>query len=424
MRLVLAVSALSLAVFAQPIAVRAQCTLASQPTIVGRRASLEAPLVLTAHGDRTAVGWVVPADTAGRYDDSASVVLDASSRVASTLDREEPQPGGGQFLHPIFRVSPVVRAGALAVNVDSREDGEPDNSEVVCGAHRSLLTETRATRAGLIASYHIDATYHCRLVAPERPFVFGARAEHYGPGLLSGVIRLLAASDGASAMQPLSWQLALRGDRNATSFTALDVLTQRNALEGLSAVRVGDVGWFVVFRFGDALYGGWLGPSLAPLSALSRLTAPPLFVGIPSLATNGREVLIVHAARRAERDPWTLVAERVQPRAAPSAPQPIAVTAPRGAHVFAPSVAPLSSGWALSYTIGPLRGVVRGRDKQHLWLASLDAQLAPRSAPVRVTDAAGGSDGRVLSFGTRIQVAYMGGQDSYRSVRVASASCN
>ncbi len=423
MRIALEVSLLSLAMLAQPLAARAQCTLASQPAIVGRRASLEAPLVLTPHGDRTAVGWVVPADSAGRDDDSAAVVLDANSRVASTLDAEQPRPGGGQFQHPIFRVSPVVRSGALAVNVDARDDGEPNDSAVVCGAHRSLLVETRTTRAGFVSSYHVDATYQCRLVAPERPFVFGARAELDARGRLSGVIRLLAASDGARAMQPLTWQLPVRGNRSATEFAAIDVLTERNALEGLGAVRVGDVGWFVVFRFDNALYGGWLDPSLAPIGALSQLTAPPLRVGIPSLATNGREVLVVHAARRADNEPWTLVAERLQPRAAPSAPQRIALTAPRGAHLFAPSAAPLSNGWALAYTMGPLRGVVRGRDKQHLWLAALNAQLAPRSAPVRVTDDAGGSDGRVLSFGTRIQVAYMGGQDSYRSVRAASATC-
>lgn len=424
MRLLGAFSALSLSLMLSPLSARAQCTLAAPPAIVGRRASLEAPLVLTPHGDRTAVGWVVPADSAGRDDDSAAIVLDASSRVASTLDPEQPQPGGGQFQRPIYRVSPVVRGATLALNVDSRDDGEPNDSAVVCGAHRSPLVETRVTRAGLVSTYHLDATYQCRLVAPERPFVFGARAELDGRGRLTGVIRLLAASDGARALQSLTWQLPLRGNRSATESAAIDLLTQRNALEGLSAVRVGDVGWFVVFRFDNALYGGWLDPSLTAIGALSAITAAPMRAGIPALATNGREVLIVHAARRAESEPWTLVAERVQPRAAPSAPQPIALSAPRGAHLFAPSIAALSNGWALSYTQGPLRGVARARDRQHVWLAALDAQLAPRSTPLRVSDDAGGSDGRALSFGTRIQVAYMGGQDSFRSVRAASASCN
>lgn len=401
----------------------AQCTVTAPPRVVGRRATLDAPLVLTSNADRTAVGWVVPPDTSQRDDDAAAVVLGPDSAVVATLDREDPQRGGGQFSHPIFRVSPIVRAGNFALAIDARDEGEPGNATLTCGAHRSQIYETRVTRSGLQASYDLGATYHCRVVAPERPLVIGVRAQLDVVREATGTLLVLAGSDDATTLSPLSWPLSLPRPGGARS-TVQTLLIDRYALEGLVATRVGDVGWYVVFRFDRGLYAGWVSPTFSTIGTLHRISPNAAQVGLPAVANNGREVVVVHAARQSNAASWTLMGSRVPLRQpAPVASQPIAISVPRGAHVFAPSITPQPNGWALSYTVGPLRGVVRGRDKQHVWLLALDAALAGRAPPVRLSDDVGGSDARILSVGTQIQVAYMGGQDTWRSVRAATVRC-
>jgi hypothetical protein len=399
----------------------AQCAMQGASTAVGRRASLATPLVLSSLGDRTAVGWVVPDDLGQRNDDAAAVVLGPDGAVVATLDREEPASGGGQYENPIHRVSPVVRAGAFAVDLDHEENSEPGTTTVVCGSHRDDLVASTDGPGGITLTFRLDATSQCRTLAPEHPLVLGARAELDAQRRPSGTLRLLFGAPGSPTLQRTSWSLPMRGDLGAREYAAVRLLTEQNALEGAQAVWVGDAGWYVVFRFGETLYGGWVSPSLQPVGALAPLTAAPVSTGLPTVATNGREVLVVHAARRSNADRWALVAERVTPRGTASPPLSLAIEPPAGQHHFAPSVAALPAGWALGYSQGLLRGSSRRR--QHVWLVALDPQLAPRGAPVQVSDDAGGSDGRIASSGGRVHAVYMAGQGRRRSVRAAVARC-
>jgi hypothetical protein len=285
-------------------------------------------------------------------------------------------------------VSPVVRAGAFAVDLDHEENSEPGTTTVVCGSHRDDLVASTDGPGGITLTFRLDATSQCRTLAPEHPLVLGARAELDAQRRPSGTLRLLFGAPGSPTLQRTSWSLPMRGDLGAREYAAVRLLTEQNALEGAQAVWVGDAGWYVVFRFGETLYGGWVSPSLQPVGALAPLTAAPVSAGLPTVATNGREVLVVHAARRSNADRWALVAERVTPRGTASPPLSLAIEPPAGQHHFAPSVAALPAGWALGYSQGLLRGSSRRR--QHVWLVALDPQLAPRGAPVQVSDDAGG----------------------------------
>jgi hypothetical protein len=361
-----------------------------------------------------------------RDDDAAAVVIDSSGAVVTTLDAERPRAGQGQFEQPLYRVSPIVRAGAFVVQSDATQYSELGTTIVTCGALRSTWYQGRIGRTGLEGHYLPAAVFQCRTLAPERPFVFGVRAELDDNARLTGSLRLLAGADQASTLSSLAWQLPMQrpGDERALRELSAREIPERNQLEGLVATRVGEMGWYVAFRFRAVIYGGWLDPSLTAVGALTALSSSPTQVGLPALANNGREVLLVHAARTRDDERWRLVASKFTARAHPSPAVVLSLPTAPSAHLFAPSVDALPDGWAVSYTLGPLRGVLRGGPKQHVWLAVLDAQLALRGSPSRMSDELGGSDARIAASGTTVRLVYMGGQDRWRSVRFVSARCD
>lgn len=418
----------SLSCFALAAQARAQCTVTAPAHVVGRRATLEAPLVVSNHGDASAVGWVVPSHAAAgggaTSDDAAAVELGLRAEVTRTLDREEAPQGGGQFAHRVFRVTPAWRGSGFALLVD-REDGEePSTESVQCGAHRSVMYEAVRGRGDQMPlRTHLDATYTCRVAAPERPFAFGARAEIDARHRLSGGIALLAGADDAATLQALPWRLTLGGEGPRENAEAFDTLTRGNALEGVQAVRAGDAGWFVAFRFRRALYAGWVSPTFTALGGLATVGPAGAEQGLPAVAWNGTEALLVHASRANATQRWGLVAERVPVRGVPGASQTLATNAPATDHTFAPSVVATRAGWAVSYTTGPLTGAPRRRGSQDVWLRAFSASLAPVGDAVRLTDEAGGSDARIVANGQRVVGAYFGGQSDTRDVRALVARC-
>lgn len=66
-----------------------------------------------------------------------------------------------------------------------------------------------------------------------------------------------------------------------------------HSVEGAQAVRAGDTGWLVAFRDRGALYAGWIAPDLTAIGALSLVGDETSEKGLPALAWNGREALLV-----------------------------------------------------------------------------------------------------------------------------------
>ena len=408
-----ACAALIAGLLLSPLRAAAQCSIAVAPHGVGTRASLDAPLVLSSLGDRLGLGWVVPAraDVGARIDDSAGVELGPRTELLGRLDAESAATAGGQFEQPIHRVSLLARAGRFAVVLDQNVGGEIAQS-VQCGAHHATTSETHATSRGLTIHDFPEHTQRCATVAPEAPLVLGQSGLLDARRQRQSDDAVVVGLDGSPTLETLPWRLPRANHADAPG------LAPNTPMEGPQAVRAGAAGWLVVFRHRGALWSGWIGPSLTATSGLSRLGDPSWQVGLPTVAFDGREAVIAFSARARPTDPWTLRLAPVAVGAAARAASPLALGP---ANVFAPSVVAHAQGWTVVFSRGPLRPA--GRERQSVWVQRVDRSFALQGDAVRVSDAAGGSDGRALRRGDDVAVAYLGGQRDARDVRVALLRC-
>jgi hypothetical protein len=153
------------------------------------------------------------------------------------------------------------------------------------------------------------------------------------------------------------------------------------------AVRVqavGDRGHAVLFRRGNAIWGGSLDPSHKPIGALARIPGSDGAVGKPTTGFNGLELAVVFADRPKDSDHYEIRVGRSAPGSLPSSTTviPLPKGGP-GGDAFAPGIAGLDDGrWVLIWTEG-------SQGNRAIRAQTLAADLTPIGDPIALSPPAG-----------------------------------
>jgi hypothetical protein len=154
-----------------------------------------------------------------------------------------------------------------------------------------------------------------------------------------------------------------------------------------SAVRVqstGDRGHAVLFRRGNSIWGGFLGPDHKPEGALTKVAGSGGAVGKPMSAWNGRELAVIFADRPQEDGRYEIRVGLAPPGSIPK--ETSVIPLPKGGpggDAFAPGLAGLADGrWVLVWTEGsPGNRAIRAQ--------TLAPDLTPLGDPIALSPPAG-----------------------------------
>lgn len=150
------------------------------------------------------------------------------------------------------------------------------------------------------------------------------------------------------------------------------------------AQLAGDQGYAVIFRRGDAIWGGWIGRDRRPSGALTQVTGSGGAVGKPMSGWNGREIAVVFADRPSDDARYEIRVGRAPAGSIPTSTTviPLPKGGP-GGDAFAPGIAGLADGrWVLVWTEGsPGNRAIRAQ--------TLAPDLKPLGDPIALSPPAG-----------------------------------
>ena len=410
-----------------------RCALTGAPRRAGRRATVNSLEMSQSHGFM-GLGWVVPASRRGGSDGAGAVTLSIEGEQVTARDDasgEAPPPSA-----TVSRLNRVTSIPWLDSTRNVSEDGVTTdglNQELRCGSARASLV---AAVPGLSAVTSLPGgMFDCHTLPLRVPLYVGLRSEQSPAGGFDRRASLIAFRENPWATAASLWSLPVNPARLPARAPLLVGLRRSYDLDGLQGVELNDGRVVVVFRHRNALHVGVITPDLQRLhGTLQRLRTLGGAVGLPRIATDGRDAMVVFAdrhetPRRVVGQPspeperyrlWhTLVRDGIA-----QTPFALATTFGEMEDEFAPAAASLPDGsWVVTWSAGALRPQGGEAVTQRVWMRRYQHGGSHLGGPVLVSRDESASDSRVASTGDRIVVAWAAGTHASRRVMVQAGHC-
>lgn len=411
-----------------------RCELTGESRVVGNRADV-ASLEMVARGETLGIGWVVPRARRGASDGSGAVSL---RFAGDQIEFGEEATGVAPPLAPgpvlqLDRVTPLLWLDSTRNVSDDGVEVDGLNQVLRCGSLRSTLA-AQVPGLGAVESRPGEA-YDCRTLPVGEGVYFGARSGRLANGAASPTIELFARRDADQSPSPTLWTLPFAFARLPAREPLLVGLRHAYDLEGAHGVALSDGRIVVAFRFRNALYLGTVSSDLQRAEgALVRLPTLGGDVGLPRLATDGRDVFVVFADRHStphrvagqpppEPDRYSIWYSVFRAGEA-SHPWPLGTSFAEMEDEFAPSVASLPDGsWAVTWSAGPRHPRDWNGVTQRIYLRRYQHDGRYLGGPLQLSRGVTASDSRVIAKDDRIVVAWTTGAHSTRRVIAQGGRC-
>jgi hypothetical protein len=174
-------------------------------------------------------------------------------------------------------------------------------------------------------------------------------------------------------------------------------------------IRVSEDSFFMVFRRGTDIYGGYFGADKAAKGPLAKVPGSGGKVGKPRTGSNGLEVAVVFADKPADKEdaPWQIRIGRAPLGQVPETTEDVSIPeGGPGGDVIAPDIIGLADGrWLLMWTEGT-------SGERSILAQTYDKQFAPLGDPIALSPPAGSFGQAVLGVvGTYTTVAFLQAAD-------------
>lgn len=176
-----------------------------------------------------------------------------------------------------------------------------------------------------------------------------------------------------------------------------------------NAIRVNEQTFFLTFRRGNDVLGGYFGADKTQKSPLVKVPGSGGKVGKPRNSTNGAEVAVVFADKAPDKEDahWQIRIGRAAIGQVPETTEDVAIPeGGPGGDVIAPDIVGLADGrWLLMWTEGQ-------SGERSILAQTYDKQLAPVGDPIALSPPAGSFGQAVLGVvGTYTTVAFLQAAD-------------
>ncbi len=404
------------------------CQAEDSRTVAGTHADV-ATLVMRTHGARVGLAWVVAPRRKRGSENSAAVELDASGALRSVLQAEA-QLDAEYEEHHVGRVTAAPwRQDAWSVARDERVRSA-EREFIRCGPFEGALWQADPLGGSGIST--AGGIFACKTLPTDVPAVLALRSET-SPVELAAPDATVVAGTVYGELQATGWTLPLRLRAVRRAQVIQRLLHNLADLEGATGLTVAGVGTLVVTRYDGRLRVGWLDENLRARGDLYEIATLGGEVGLPRVAWNGHEALVVFADRgptpprvrglpRPVPPPYRLYALKVT-STGPATPVPLETRPDVIEDEFAPTPAALPDGWVVVWSDG-LRHARRGQEAwRHVLLRRYESDLRPRGGPMELYPEDSASDARVVTLGNRFVVAAAAGRGSSRRVVVRAGVC-